>query len=184
MIEIEVGSKEMFNEDTMEFFQSEGSIVKFEHSLKAVRLWESKHKKCFIDSAKNQELSDDEWYDYFKCMVVEGTLLEEHLTASLARELISYIEDPHTATIIRSAAPESNRGGSSGSATTAETIYAAMANANVDFSCENWNLNNLLMTLRIISIQNGPKQKMSRNDIYKHNAMLNKQRRAMAKTRG
>lgn len=182
MVIIDFPEEEVFNEDEQMFVTLPAlKGVVFVHSLKAVMRWEQKYKKPFL-SQNTKNLKLDEVYDYFRCManLTSEELPNLRITAKHVELLQAHINDEPTATVIK----DMTKGGST-SYTTAETIYANMVQLGVPFHCDEWPLFNLLTLLRVIAIKSNPEgQKMSRNDIYKQNAKLNAQRRAMYKSRG
>lgn len=117
-------------------------------------------------------------------MIVEGELpdkipLQYILTAVQFKQINDYISDPMTATTI------SNRNSKPGrEIITTEIIYYWMTALGIDFSCQYWHLNRLLMLIQVCSIKNAPSKKMKKNDIYKQNAALNRARRAKSGSKG
>lgn len=177
MLEITVSDVELFDEETGDFFSVPGGVYIFEHSLKAVMKWESKYHKPFLSST----LVDEEWLYYYRCMAIGKEPSEWHLTDDVCQTLQLYISDPHTATTISGAGKTNS---AKGGRITAESIYSMMSLSSVPYTCDEWHLNNLMALLRINTINSGGKTKMPRNDIYKQNTDLNRQRRALLKSRG
>lgn len=178
MLEITVSDTELFDEESETFFYIPGGVYIFEHSLKAIMKWESVYHKPFLSST----LTDEEWIYYYKCMAIGPAPEEAHLTEEVCRMLEQYISNPHTATKIAESQSQSKT--KSGGKITAESIYSMMSLTAVPYTCDEWHLNNLMALLRINTINSGGKTKMSRNDIYKQNNDLNRQRRELLKSRG
>lgn len=178
MITIDLGRVEYFNGSTSSFEYEERGIIRFEYSLKALYDWESKWKKPFLKGNITQE----ELVDFYKLMALDP-MDEKYIDTELMQTLAEYIQDPHTATTF------SSHGSSGGKLSkpkiyTSEELYALMISANIPLDFENRNLNRLLVILRVISAHNEPPKKMSKQDVLKQNAELNRQRRAQMKTKG
>lgn len=180
MLEIEVPTVEMFDENTNEFYNIKGANLQLEHSLISISKWESKWKRPFMsDGPKNVE----ETLDYFRCMTINkkiDPLVYKALNAQQIKEINEYIDDPMTATWIN------DRNGKAGSREiiTTEIIYYWMIKANIPLECEKWHLSRLMMLIRVFSIKDGPQKKMSKMETLQRNKELNEQRRAMLNSKG
>lgn len=186
MLELMLDDLNLYDESKNEFVDIPGGMVRFEHSLKAIFMWEGFYKKPFLDQPS---FTSEEMLYYYNCMIVEKyntditRIHPEHITTELGALLEKYIEDPHSATIVntkKSNGPEPGRS----SIVTAEVIYGMMTVLNVPMECQAWHINNLLMLLKVIAIQTGSKTPMSKNDIYKENTNLNQARRRQLNSRG
>lgn len=182
MFELNLGTVEEYNPKTSEFEYHRLGTVRFEYSLKVLYEWEGKWKKPFL--SPNTKLSPEEATDFYMRMALDP-IEKRFMTNEVAYQLAKYIADSNTATTFNEPA---NTGGpskkTSGKVHTSEEIYALMANAKVPFEWEHRNLNRLLVMLKIISNQNSPSKKMSRQDVMKQNANLNAQRKAKLNTKG
>lgn len=180
MLEITIQDSEDFNEETNEFIQVEGRTLLLEHSLKSISKWEAKWKKPFLET---KNLTSEEILDYIKCMTITKNVKDDiynHLDYDHIAEIKSYIEDPMTATIFS----EEKKNGAKQEFITSELIYYWMVAQQIPFECENWNLNRLLVLIRICSIKNTPAKKMNKRDLAKKNAALNAKRKAQYNTKG
>ena len=180
MLEIHIQESEDFNEETEEFIQIPGRTLLLEHSLKSISKWESKWKKPFLET---KELTSDEILDYIKCMTITKNVQDDiylHLNYDNIEKIRKYIEDPMTATVF---SEEKKKAGKQ-EFITSELIYYWMVAQQIPFECENWNLNRLLVLIRICSIKNTPDKKMSKRDIAKKNSALNAKRKAQYNTKG
>ncbi len=177
MLTIDLGTLEIFDGDKNEFTYETGGIVRFEYSLKAVYEWEGKWKKPFLKG----ELTYNETIDFYKFMA-----LDEFDTKFINDDVIKIISDYilNEGTATKFSDTKSDTPTVKGRTHTSEEIYAMMFSAGIPLEFENRNLNRLLTILRIISVQNNPPKKMSKEEILKQNANLNKQRRAQMKTKG
>lgn len=175
MIEICIESKEFFDERTNEFVVIDGGAFRFEHSLKAISLWESKYKVPFLKGGHEQ----DKLKAYYKYMAIGEAPNELLLTRDVEQTLAEYMGDPYSATIIQNEDKKH-----SARIITSEVIYAMMAISGVPFECEDWNLNRLLITLQVIGIESSPKKKMKNSEVLKQNRDLNEARKNKFKTKG
>jgi len=181
VITIDLGSVEYYDEHSNQFIEDKGGIVRFEYSLKALYDWEGKWKKPFFKG----NLTDDETLDFYKMMALDP-VEDRFLTVEVQKVLADYIADDHTATTFSSNqnGQNGNQTSSKGKYQTSEEIYAMMFQAQIPLEFENRHLGRLMVMLRIISTHNSPPKKMTKNDIYRSNAELNKQRKARMNTRG
>ena len=101
MREVKVEGSEQYNEETNEFIDVKPQILKLEHSLVSISNWESKWHKPFLD---NNDKSIEEVMDYIRCMTINPVI--EYVYYSLTQDNITtiqnYIDDPMTATTIKS----------------------------------------------------------------------------------
>lgn len=181
MIAIDLGTIEYYDSDKNEFAYDTCGVVRFEYSLKVIYDWEAKWLKPFLKGG----LTDNEMVDFYMMMALDP-IKEEFLTGSAMRLLSKYIEESHTATTFANHddSQNGNQTSSKGKIYTAEELYALMFQAQVPIEFETRNLSRLLVVLRIISAYNQPPKKMKQHDIYKQNASLNEQRKAMLNSKG
>lgn len=180
MLTLDLGRIEHFDPSTSEFEYEEGGIVRFEYSLKVLYDWEGKWKKAFLN--EKVELSKEEIMDFYKRMAVDP-FDPKFLTKEVMQKLSRYIADSNTATKFRTPT-EGSGGNQKGKTYTSEEIYALMFGAGLPMEFEHRNLNRLLVILKVISLNNSPPKKMSKNDVLTQNAKLNAQRRAKYNTKG
>lgn len=181
MITIDLGTLEYYDSDSNEFKYEEGGVVRFEYSLKVLYKWEAKWRKPFLHG----ERTNEELVDFYMTMALDP-IHERFMTEDVMTTLSQYIGETHTATTFSSHQDGQNGSDNTniGKIYTAEELYALMIMANVPLEFENRNLNRLLVILRIISAYSSPPKKMSQEDIYKQNRMLNEQRKAQYGTKG
>ena len=186
MLEIKTGKTNAFNSETEEFVTVyKGPTFVLEHSLSSVSKWEAKYQKAFL-SGKDDK-SQEELMDYFTMMVVEGdpnTLLT-NLDEDNLIVIGKYIsEDRQTATFFS----DDGKKSTSKEIITAELIYYMMFSNQIDISCEHWNLNRLLVLLKVFSEkakESDPnRKKMSQADIIARNRQLNEARKKKLNTKG
>lgn len=181
MITLDLGDVEEYDHVNNEFKYYEGGIVRFEYSLKALYEWEGIWCKPFL--SPNVKLNNEEVIDFYIKMALDP-IDRRFITNEVSYQLAKYIADSNTATRFNEPASTGGKSRPSGKVHTSEEIYALMAQANIPFEWENRNLNRLLVMLRIISTQNSPSKKMSKQDVMKQNANINAQRKARLNTKG
>ena len=181
MLEIRIDGKEFWNQEKEEFVNTKGITLRLEHSLISVSKWEAKYKRPFLsDGPKTLQ----ETYDYISFMSLDRNVNMtelEGITEEDYKKILDYIHDTMTATKITQNAKNNSK---SSHALTSEEIYYDMTALNIPFECEKWHLNRLLTLIQIASIKNEPPKKMSKGEIYRQNAELNKARRAKYRSKG
>lgn len=178
MLEVKVEGSEQYNEETNEFIDVKPQILKLEHSLVSISKWESKWHKPFLD---NNDKSIEEVMDYIRCMTINP--VSEYVYYSLTQDNITtiqnYIDDPMTATTIKSIPGKRNN-----EIVTSELIYYWMVALEIPFECEKWHINRLLTLIQICNIKNQPAKNMSKREVMNQNRLLNEARRAKYHTKG
>ena len=178
MLEIVFDEEELYDEATENFIHRDAFKVELEHSLRSVSKWEEKYEKPFL----NSELTGEELRYYIKCMDYNNTLTDEKLDRFTSKEfkiINDYLAAKHTATTI---SDREQKGGRK-EVVTSELIYYWMIAMEIPFECDTWNLNRLIMLIRVCGIKNNPK-KMSKRDTMVSNSQLNKLRKHSWGTRG
>lgn len=183
MLELYIKKQTYFNEETEEFVQIEDTTLHMEHSLKTVRLWESKWHKPFMTK---KEKTTEEILDYMQIMCMDDAvnpMIFQTMRVTDIQKVIAYIENPMTATWFSN---NSRIGASvhSGEVVTAEIVYYWMFTLNVPLELETWHLNQLLTLLKVMNIKNGGEKKMSKKEAALQRAKLNAQRRKKYKSKG
>lgn len=180
MLKIEIKGAEFYDERTNLFAEVKDTILQLEHSLISISKWESKWHKPFLMTS---EMSGEEILDYIRCMTITQNVdprVYDMLTDQNIIEIRDYMNDPMTATWFNDQKGPKGRQ----RIVTSELIYYWMTALQIPFECEKWHINRLLTLIRVCNIENAPKKKMRRGDIYKQNAALNEQRRRMMHTTG
>jgi len=181
MLDVYVPKRELFNNDTQEFIEIQGTKFTIEHSLISLQKWESKWKTSFINK---KDLSSEEFADYVRCMTVGKELpmeIYQNLGSANVAKIKKYIDDPMTATTFRSAQQSMRH---KNEIITAELIYYWMIEAGVPFECEKWHLNRLLALIRVCNVKGSSGKKMSKREIMRENAALNAARRKASGSKG
>lgn len=181
MITIDLGTLEYYDGEKNEFIEEHGGVVDFEYSLKVLYDWEAKWQKPFLKGG----LTAWEAIDFYTMMALTP-IDSRFISEDVMEKLSNYIVETHTATTFATADNGQNgsKGFSKAKIYTAEELYALMFMNQIPLEFENRNLNRLTTVLRIISNYNAPPKKMSKEDILKQNAELNRQRREQLKTKG
>lgn len=184
MLKIIVPGSEQYDPVQNLFYTTKDTALTLEHSLVAISKWESKWKKPFVSNQAG--FTREQLKDYIKCMTITQNvdpLVYTALTEENYKEILSYMEDPMTATTINDKnmpkkGPGSNR------AITSELVYYWMTALNIPFECQKWHFNRLMTLIRVASIEQQPPKKMSKRDVMAQNKSLNAARRAKLRSHG
>lgn len=188
MLSVVIPEKELFVEESETFYKIKETKLQLEHSLLSVKKWESKWHKAFL---KKDEKTDEELLDYIRCMTLTTNvdpMVYLVIPPDIAVKIISYINDPYSATNIGNH-PDSII--KKNEVVTAEVIYYWMITLNIPVEFQKWHLNQLITLINVIAIKNeaasGKKRKLSpseaKAEAAKRNA-LNDARRAKYHTKG
>lgn len=177
MLTVVIPETELYDEVLNEFTIVKEQKLVLEHSLVSVSKWESKWHKPFFD---RKEKTNEEAIDYVRCMSINpiDPIVLKCINSGAMAKINAYIEDPMTATTIKSQ-PSGSR-----EVITAEIIYYWMVALNIPFECQKWHLNRLLTLINVCSIKNKPSKKMNPREVMSRNASLNAARRKALHTRG
>jgi len=177
MLPLVIPETELYDEVRNEFIFVKQQKLVLEHSLLSLSKWESKWHKPFLSK---KEKTEDEIFDYIRCMTVNS--VDENVYLCLSQEMVNqinkYIEDSMTATTINDKRSPSRE------IVTAEIIYYWMVALQIPFECQKWHLNRLLTLIDVCSIKNQPPKKMSQKAILSRNASLNAARRRALHSKG
>ena len=181
MMTLSIGDQETFDETTQTFNTIKGQTIELEHSLVSISKWESKWKKPFLSQG---EKTREQTIDYIRCMTKTQNVNPDVytlITNQQIAEVNAYINDPMTATTIKS--PEGKGGGGS-KVITSEEIYYYMTAFQIPFECQRWHFNRLMMLIRVCDEKNKPKKKMRKGETARQYRSLNAARRAKHHTKG
>jgi hypothetical protein len=181
MLQLSIQRGELFDEENLKVITVRPHTLQLEHSLVSISKWEAKWKKPFL---LKETKTVEETIDYIKFMTISQNVdpnLYNLITPEQVSQVVSYIEDPMTATTINSR----NQRGNSGKVITSEEIYYFMTVYDIPFDpCQKWHLNRLLMLIRVCDEKNAPQKKMSRSQAAAKYKNLNAARRAKSHSRG
>lgn len=157
--------------------------IQLEHSLISLKKWEEKWHKPFLTE---EEKLYEEMLDYIRCMTLTHGVdpqVYNWIPNDIYEEIVRYIKDPMTATIIHERnivdAQKHTKEG-----ITAEIIYYWMISLSIPVEFQKWHLNQLLTLIKVVSIKNGKPQKVDPKEAAKQRDALNKLRRAQHKSKG
>lgn len=176
MLELNVTTVESYDESTLKFTTTASVRVELEHSLVSVSKWESLWEVPFLGK---EDKTSEQMVSYVRMMIqgddpppeVFNRVLADHLP-----EIKAYIEAKMTATTIAESQGPAGRP----ETITSELIYYWMISMQIPVEFQHWHLNRLIMLIRVITVKNAPKKKMSAAD----RKALNQQRLAKYNTRG
>lgn len=174
---ITIPATELWDPVEHRFHDVKECTINLEHSLISLSKWESKWKIPFIG---NKNLTPEQMLDYFRCMTIEKNvdpMVYRCLGNDQIQEILSYIDDPMTATWFGKSEDDiasltDNR------AVTSELIYYWMFANGISKDCEKWHLNVLITLIHVFSEENKPKKKRSEAEKMAHHRALIKARRA------
>lgn len=180
MLRIYIPLAEGYDEKEKKFVTTESFPLDLEHSLVSLSKWESKWEKPFLEEKTKTE---EQLQDYTRMMII-GEFPPEEILGKLSedniREINAYIASNQTATWFNERQPSRR----SREVVTAEIIYHWMIILNIPFECQYWHLNRLVTLIRVCSIKNAPKHKMTRTEAMAQQRSLNAARRAASGSSG
>lgn len=187
MLEIIVPATNDLWDPTIEkFITTKETKLSLEHSLVSLSKWESKWHIPFLAS---KQLAPEQVRDYVRCMTITqhvDPFVYYALTQENLDDIMKYIEDPMSATVINEKALQASRKGPRrDQIVTSELIYYWMTALNIPFDpCQKWHLNRLMMLIKVASVEQQPPKKMSKADAMSQQRALNAARKAKLGTRG
>lgn len=169
-----------WDEKRQEFVSMKEQTLQLEHSLVSLSKWESKWHRAFLSK---QEMTVEETLSYIQCMTVNQNVdpsVYYRLTPQNIDEILAYIRDPMSATVLR----DDKTGGSSREPITSELLYYWMIALQIPVEFQKWHLNRLITLIRVCQIKSAPPKKMSKGELMRRNASLNAARRKQLGTKG
>lgn len=157
MLEIDVVTKDAYDEEKELFVTLETYKVKLEHSLVSASKWESLWKEAFLGK---KEKTTGQTISYIQCMILNEELPPEvfqKLVANHIGEIQDYILSEATATTLRNDPNASP----SREVITTELIYYWMISLNIPVEFQHWHLNRLITLIRVINLKNSPARKQT-----------------------
>lgn len=173
-----------------EIYVCEKKTIILEHSLWTISKWEAKVHKAYLKD--DHQMTNDEFVEYVKCMVVEPENLPKEDLMRLTRnqKYINKIKEFMSEKMSASCFMESNstrgRQGRSSDVMTAEVLYYSMFANQIPMELEHWHFNRLLTLLRVFSVKNdvGSKKNRSAKDVMMDYDRINQMRRKKLGTKG
>lgn len=179
MLQITIPAGTLWDEGIEEFISTKEKTLQLEHSLVSLSKWESKWHKPFLS---DKEKTFEETIDYIRCMTITQNVKPEvylFLTKENVDQIYEYINDPMTATTFNDLDNTFNR-----EVITSEIIYYWMISLNIPIEFQKWHLNKLITLIKVISLKNAPKKKISKQAYMEQMSRLNDARRKEWNTKG
>lgn len=180
-ITVMIPDQELFDQKINRFLTVKGRKLSFEHSLLSISKWESIWHKPYLSTDKK---TDEETYSYLACMCLDkdvNPLLFRIMDRESIQKIVSYIDNPMTATTFREDENKKNKR----EIITNEIVYYWMTELNIPFDpCQKWHFNHLMTLIKVASIKKQPPKKMGKKEWASQRAALNAQRRAKYHTSG
>ena len=180
MLSITIPAVELYDELNEQFIYMEEQTLRLEHSLVSLSKWERKWKKPFLST---KQLTHEETIDYIKCMTLTQNVnptMYQYISASNIQKVKEYIDDPMTATTFST----DNKKVPNREIITSEIIYYWMITLGIPVEFQKWHLNSLLTLIRVCTIKNSPRKKMSKKEILNRYKELNEARKKQLNTKG
>ena len=159
----------------------EGKTVKlqFEHSLRSLSKWESKHKVAFLAT---REKTPSEMLDYYQCMLLSPVEPEMVylLEPTQMDELTEYINDNLTASSVPNEGPTQYNS----EVTTSELVYFWMTALKINWEAQDWHFSRLMMLIQITSYKQQPPKKRNPREVYNDMRRENERRKQLLNTSG
>lgn len=177
MLTVHIPGSEGYDPVHNTIFSSPPQTLQLEHSLISISKWEAKwHEPFLIPSYQKLQKhhTNEQMLDYVRCMTLTQNVnnaVYYQIPQSVMQEITDYIADPMTATWFAK-----QQGAPSREIVTSELIYYWMIACGIPFECQKWHLNRLLTLIRVCNAKENGGKKMSRNEIYRQNAELNRMR--------
>lgn len=194
MLKITIPPREIYDDESGEFYYVDRHELQLEHSLISVSKWEAKWHKAFLDEPNK---TVDETIDYIRCMCMNRDVDPEifkHISREDVLRVQDYITDPMTAThFLDDSYPDKPQNLQQKDKITSELIYYWMVSLGIPFECEKWHLNRLLTLIKVCGKKNEAamnsskargKHRKSASRPSVNTAAINAQRRAAMNSRG
>lgn len=181
MLLVSIKEQRLWDEKKEEFILLKPAEFEIEHSLSAVKKWESKYKKPFFG---REEKTIEDILNYIRCMTLTRGVdpdVYNYIPQENLKEILEYIGDSMTASWF-SKTPEEK--GGKREIVTAELVYYWMITLQIPLECENWHLNQLFTLIRVFAVKNGKNNKMNKKDAAAYREAINQANRARFKSKG
>ncbi len=182
--ELIIGSSEEFWDYNAEkFVYPKKTTIVIEHSLLAISKWESEFHRSFFKENEAPKTYED-MVAYIRCMIISSEYDEDALNQINWKEIdeaIKYMNDPMTATKIRSRKKPRKI---NGEYLTNEIVYYWMAYYGIPYECQYWHFNRLMTLIEVANDKNSTHEKMSPRATARDYAELNALRLKTFGTKG
>ena len=156
------------------------TVLQFEHSLRSISKWESKHCVAFLGSA---EKTPTQLIDYYQCMLLTPGVdpnIVVMLEPSELDDLYNYINKPQTA----SSVPKEATKKFNPEVTTSELIYFMMDQLKINWEAQDWHLSRLMILIEITGYKLQPAKKRPIVETMDDWQAINEARQKKYKTTG
>lgn len=161
--------------------ENEGKMIKlqFEHSLRSLSKWESKHKIAFM---ADREKTPSQMVDYYQCMLLSPVDPNYvYLLSPVQMDtLTNYINEPQTASSVPPDGPPQYNP----EVTTSELIYFWMVGLKINWEAQDWHLSRLMMLIQITSYKQQPPKKRNPMEVISDMRRENERRKQLFNTSG
>ena len=190
MLILHINPFSVFDERTDSFINIDEHIeLRLENSLHAIAEWEKKYKKQWLPEnnknpyaqQKQEKRTPEEMLYFIKCMILNHDLysFDDKILYGLTQEdyekIRDYMQDSQSALTSIPEVKEDKKNKAQVKMTS-ERVYAWIAEQQIPWEAEYWNINRLFVILRIAAIKSQPPKKMDRRTAAKSNAALNRAR--------
>jgi len=161
MFKVVIPGKEMFDSKTNRFYYTESMSFEIEHSLFAIKKWESKWHIHFIG---NDKKTPEQMLDYVKCMTLTPNIPDDtynKLTQQNIKDINEYMDDPMTATTFREKKSKKKERPSSNFISN-EIVYWWMTELNIPQEYQYWHINQLMTLIKLINIKHEEAEEKSK----------------------
>lgn len=184
MLELRIKEDDLWDETNEQFIHVPETRLTLEHSLLSIAKWEGIYKKPLLRALSEEEyaLTPMEMIGYMKCMTIGKSVPDEvyyGLSADDIKKFHEYLENVPTATWFREDEEDKPKG--KPRILTAELIYCWMINARIPKEYEKWNINRLMVLLRVLGEENKSTDKPKKVDMNRRRADMERARRRFNK---
>lgn len=159
MKRIIIPGRELYDPRSNHFIQEGSTVIDLEHSLYAIKLWESKWHVPFIG---NDRITTEQKMDYIRCMCLTPDIPSstfDRMTPDNIKEINSYLNDPMTATTFR----KTDEDDSQREIVTAEIVYWMMIELGIPQEYQYWHINQLFTLIKVISTKRKEAEKNAKH---------------------
>lgn len=203
MLILHINPFSVFDERTDSFINIDEHIeLRLENSLHAIAEWEKKYKKQWLPEnnknpyaqEKQEKRTPEEMLYFIKCMILNHDLysFDDKILYGLTQEdyekIRDYMQDSQSALTSIPEVKEDKKKNKAQVKMTSERVYAWIAEQQIPWEAEYWNINRLFNLIQIINYDNTPDDKKKRGmkpyEVAQDYAAINQQRLAKLGKKG
>jgi hypothetical protein len=165
----------------LDVLTDDGTVkLRFEHSLRSLSKWESKHLKAFMT---NEAKSPSLMMDYYQCMLLDDADpdLLYGLSPKQLDELSDYINSNQSASHVPQEETQSQY---NPEVTTSELVYFWMTALKINWEAQDWHFSRLMMLIQITSYKQQPPKKRNPAQVMSDWRQENERRKKLFNTSG